>query len=209
VPVKILLADDHDIVRQGLKALLERDPAYTVVAEARNGLETVRLTLEHQPDVVVADLSMPEQNGLDSTAELRAKGFLGPIIILSSHDDHRMVAKARAAGATGFVAKEHAFAQLQQAIAACMRGATAFFPSGAGHTPLQTDAVIEIARLTPREREVLTALAQGISAKEIAFRLGLSPKTIAAHRQNLTARLAVDNLADLTRLALRAGLIKD
>lgn len=168
----------------------------------------MRLALELQPDVVIVDLSMPELNGIDATRELRARDFAAPIIMLSGHGDPLLVGKARAAGVSGYIMKQDAFAGLIAAITACAAGGTCFDAPVVPPPLSEPEALAQIALLTPREREVLTLLAQGKSAKVIGDELGLSAKTVSVHRQNLTAKLNVTNLADLARLAVRAGLAK-
>ena len=201
----LLLADDHEILRQGLKVLLESDRTFSVVAEASTGREAVKLTLKHRPDVVVLDHSMPQQNGIDATRELRVKGYAGPVIILSGHNHPDLIGEARAAGASGYVVKQNALTELTAAIATCSAGHTYFTTSTAGVPAAKSEALALIARLTPREREILGLLARGRSAKEIGLKLGLSPKTVFVHRKNLTTKLGLPNLADLARLAIRAG----
>ncbi len=206
MPITLLLADDHGIVRQGLKVLLESNPAFTVVAEASNGLEAIGLTLQHRPDVAILDLSMPEKNGVDATIELRAKGYIGPILILSGHNDPLLIEKCKAAGASGFVVKQTDLTELTAAITTCLQGGTSFASSKPVAKISEPDALAQIALLTPRERQILVLLAQGKSAKVIGDELGLSHKTISVHRQNFTTKLGLTNLADLARLAVRAGL---
>lgn len=186
--------------------LLESGPAFTVVAEASDGLEAIGLTLKHRPDVAILDLSMPEKNGVDATIELRAVGYAGPIIILSGHNDPLLVEKARAAGASGFVVKQTDLTELVAAITTCFQGGDSFASAKPEPTVSEPDALARVALLTPRERQILVLLAQGKSAKVIGDELGLSHKTISVHRQNFTAKLGLTNLADLARLAVRAGL---
>lgn len=203
--MKIIIVDDHKIIRDGLRVLLERDPSVRIVGEAADGRAGMELILKLRPDVVVMDMAMPELNGIEATRQLRAAGFVGGIAMLSSHNERRFVIQAREAGVDAYIAKEFAFEEVRIGIAAAARRDSYLSPDLAaqidhGRMPAVAEA------LTPREREVVQMLAEGQSVKEIAFSLGLSPKTIETHRMNLMVKLNVNNLADLTRLAVREGL---
>ena len=202
--MKIIIIDDHKIIRDGLRVLLERDSSHHVVGEAADGRTGMELVLKLRPDVVIIDLAMPELNGIEATRQLRADGFVGGIAMLSSHNERRYVIQAREAGVDAYVHKEFAFGEVCTAIAAAARRESYLSPDLAsqvddGHLPTVAHD------LTPREREVLQMLAEGQSVKDIAYRLGLSPKTIETHRASLMLKLKVKNLADLTRLAVREG----
>jgi DNA-binding NarL/FixJ family response regulator len=205
--VKLIIVDDHKIICDSLKVLLERDPAIQVVGTAADGHTGVELTLRLRPDVVIMDIEMPLLNGIEATRQLRAADFAGGIAMLSSHDERRLVLQAIEAGIDAYVLKQNTFDEVRDAIAAA--GRREFFlsptlaklPGRAGFSGIAD-------LLTSREREVLQLLAEGHTAKEIAVRFSLSPKTIEAHRVNLMTKLKVDNLADLTRLALREGMAK-
>ena len=203
----IIIVDDHKIIRDGLRVLLERDPAQQVVGEAADGRAGVDLVLKLKPDVVIMDMAMPELNGIEATRQLRAAGYVGGVVMLSSHNERRFVIQARAAGADAYVHKEYAFEQVRTALAAAVRRESYLSPDLAAQ---QDDGRLTgvADRLTAREREVLQMLAEGQSVKEIAYRFDISPKTIETHRMNLMTKLQVDNLADLTRLAVREGLAK-
>jgi DNA-binding NarL/FixJ family response regulator len=205
--MQLIIVDDHKIIRDGLLVLLERDPDLRVIGEAADGRAGVDLALTLRPDVVIMDMAMPELNGIEATRQLRAAGFVGGIAMLSSHNERRFVIQARAAGVDAYVHKEFAFEQVRIAIAAAARREPYLSPDlAAQETDGRLPGVAEL--LTPREREVLQMLAEGHSVKDIAFSFELSPKTIESHRMNLMAKLQVDNLADLTRLAVREGLAK-
>ena len=203
--MNIVIVDDHKIIRDGLRVLLERDPSIRVVGEAADGRAGMELVLKLRPQVVIMDMAMPELNGIDATRQLRTDGFSGGVAMLSSHSERRFVIQALEAGVDAYVHKEYAFEQVQDAIMAAAQRQRYLSPSLAamqhdGYLPAVTET------LTAREREVLQMLAEGQSVKEIAFRFDLSPKTVESHRMNLMAKLKVDNLADLTRLAVREGL---
>lgn len=206
--MRIIIVDDHQIMRDGLRSLLERDGVVQVVGEAANGRAGVERAMALVPDVVIMDLAMPELNGIGATQQLRAAGFAGGIVMLSSHDERRFVIQARDAGVDAYVHKDFAFEEVRAALDAAKRRDVFVSPKFARMAE-EEGGLCEIAeRLTPREREVLQMLAEGHSVKEIAFRFENSPKTIETHRMNLMAKLEVHNLADLTRLAVREGWVK-
>lgn len=205
--LSLLLADDHKIVRDGLRALLVRQPGMSVIGDAADGRALVAEALRLRPDVVVTDVAMPELNGLDAVRQLRAAGFAGSIIMLSMRDERRLVAQAFNAGANGYVLKDYAFEQLLAAIAAAREGKIWLSPQLRELT--HQGAVQTLTELlTVREREVLQLLAEGHATKEVAFRLNVSPKTIETHRLNLLAKLRVGGVADLVRVALKEGLVE-
>lgn len=206
--MKIILIDDHQIICDSLTVLLELNPEFKVVGTAPDGHIGVELVLRLRPDVVVMDIEMPLLNGIEATRQLRAAGFGGGIAMLSSHDERRFVAQAVGAGADAYVLKHHAFDEVLDAIDAASR--REFFLSPKLMGLLDEGGIAGIADLlTAREREVLQRLAEGHNFKDIALSFSLSPETVEAHRANLMAKLKVDNLADLTRLALREGLAKN
>jgi DNA-binding NarL/FixJ family response regulator len=210
--VRILLADDHKIMRDGLKALLEKQPGMRVVAEAESGIETLRLARECRPDVVIMDIAMPDMNGIEAARQLQAEGLNTKVVALSMHADRRFVSEVLKAGASGYVLKQSAFEDLVQAIRAVLTGRT--FLSGDILDTLVRDYVGQLkqseflayAQLSDRERQVLQLLAEGNSTKEIAAKLCVSVKTVESHRQNLMHKLDIHNLAGLTKFAIREGL---
>jgi DNA-binding NarL/FixJ family response regulator len=209
VPAKeltLFFADDHKIVRDGLRVLTEREKGCRVVGEAADGRALVEGVLELRPDIVVTDMAMSELNGIEAVRQLRAGGYRGIVVMLSMHDERRLIAQALDAGVNAYVHKDHAFEQILAAITAARRGEIWLSPQLAGLVEgeqMQTLADL----LTMREREVLHLFAEGHGTKEIAFRLHLSPKTIEVHRLNLFAKLKVNNVIELTRIAIKEGLV--
>ncbi len=205
--MKIIIIDDHKIICDGLTVLLERNPDLKVVGTAPDGYTGVELVLRLRPEVVIMDIEMPLLNGIEATRQLRADGFAGGIAMLSSHDERRFVVQAVEAGVDAYLLKENAFDEVRAAVDAVARREFFLSPSLSGF--LDEGRISGVSDLlTSREREVLQRLAEGHSVKDIAFSFGLSPKTIETHRMNLMAKLQLDNLADLTRLAMREGLAK-
>lgn len=202
----LFLADDHKIVRDGLRLMVERQPGLRVVGDVGDGRALVEGVLARRPDVVLTDFAMPELNGLEAVRQLRAAGYAGVIVVLSQHDERRFVADALAAGANAYVLKDHAFDQVVSAITAAREGRTWLSPqlqalAEDGEVPTLAEL------LTPREREVLQLLAEGHGTKEVAFRLQISPKTVETHRLSLLAKLKVGGVADLVRVAVKEGLV--
>ena len=207
-----MLADDHVLVRAGIRALIEKMPEVEVVAEARNGREALRLVGESHPHLVLIEIALPGLTGLEATARI-AKEFPGvAVIILSRYDNEEYVREALAAGAVGYVVKRGATVELENAIKAVARGETYFSPEisryvttdRAGH--LNTDRPL-IERLTPRQREILQLIAERHNTKEIATLLEISAKTVETHRAQLMARLEIYDVPGLVRLAIKAGLV--
>jgi DNA-binding NarL/FixJ family response regulator len=201
----IFIADDHKIVRDGLRLMMERAGEFRLVGEAGDGRTMVERVCELQPDVVVTDMAMTELNGVEATRQLRTRGYRGTIVMLSMHDERRHVAEALAAGVNAYVDKDEAFPEILAAIRAALAGKV-WLSAGirkhaeGGHLPTLPQLLSE------REREVLQLFAEGKGTKEIADLLGLSPKTIEIHRLNLFAKLKVNNVVDLTRIALKEGM---
>jgi DNA-binding NarL/FixJ family response regulator len=209
--LKILLADDHQILRSGLRALLESQPGFEVVGEAQDGRTAVRLVSELSPDVVIMDLRMPDLNGVETTRLAVAAKPDVRIIVLSAHFDHRMVGEAIKAGAAGYVAKESAFEELARAIRTVMSGKRFLSPrvtAGVIDEYLQSGTTDDgvCSPLSAREREVLQLMADGKSTKEIAMHLQLSIKTIETHRLRIMQKVNLHSVAELTKYALREGI---
>ena len=213
-PIRILLADDHTVMRRGLRLLLESQPEFSVVAEAADGRQAVEQADATHPDVAVVDIAMPNLSGIEAAQRMSAAIPNIAIVILSMHSDEGYVLRALKAGARGYLLKDSAEGDLIEAIKVVHQGRT-FFSSEITRM-LVSDYVREIrARgaedsydlLTPREREVLQLLAQGKSNKEIAADLNLSPYTIETHRRNLQEKLNLHSFADLILYAVRKGLI--
>lgn len=207
--LRILLADDHQIVRQGLKALLERE-GFDVAAEASDGLEAVRLARDLQPDVAVLDIAMPLLNGLDAAREVLKGSPRTKAILLTMHAEDHYVLEALRAGVSGYVLKTKAAGDLVRAILEVAGGAIYLSPG-------VSRAVVQAYRaktdlppdpLTPRERQVLQLIAEGKRTKEIAALLGVSVKTAESHRTRLMEKLNIHETASLVRYALQRGLIQ-
>ena len=211
--MRILLADDHRIVRQGLRSLLEAEADFTVVAEADNGRAAIDLTDELAPDVVVMDVGMPELNGIEATRRIASRSPRVKVVALSMHSDRRFVAEMLKAGAAGYLLKDGAFEELVGAIRTVAAGRTYLSPRIAdvvvegylrnNTTPAEPTAY---ARLSPREREVLQLLAEGKATKEAAAALHLSVKTVETHRRQIMEKLNMYSVAELTKYAIREGL---
>jgi len=210
--IRIVLADDHKITRDGLRALLEQQPNMKVVGEAENGRDAIRLALNLQPDVVVMDISMPEMNGIEATRQIRADLPGTKVIALSMYADRRYVTGMLKAGVSGYLLKNCAFDELVTAIAAIVENESYLSPRIADtvmkdytHILRQDDASIDEI-LTNREREVLQLIAEGMSTRQIAERIHLSVKTVETHRQQIMRKLNAKSVAELTKIALREGL---
>lgn len=206
MPLKIVVVDDHRILREGLRSLLERDPDLAVVGDAADGRSGLELVERLRPDVAVFDNAMPEMTGIEAIRRLRAGGFSGGLIVLSSFHERKTIHLARTAGADAYLNKESSFQLLRTAIGRSLRHEWYTSPDIA-HLDTGEPGRSPSELLSPREREGLQALAQGRSTKEIAFALELSPKTVETHRMHLMSKLQVTNLADLTRLAIREGFV--
>lgn len=209
---KIFMVDDHKIVCDGLRALLEKQPGVQVVGEALDGRSAVRLVCELSPDIVIMDIAMPDLNGIEATRQLRHEAPNTKVIALSMHSDKRYVIGMLEAGASGYVLKEEAFNELSQAVRCVRDGKVYLSPSIAGvvaETCLQRSSPARgIARgvLSPREREVLQLIAEGWSTRGIAGRLYVSVKTVDTHRRHIMEKLDIHTVADLIKYAVREGL---
>jgi DNA-binding NarL/FixJ family response regulator len=210
VTTRILLVDDHQLMREGLRSILERDGTYTVIGEAGSGREAVRLAEELEPDVVVMDVAMGDLNGMEATRQLRALVPGTAVVALSSHSDRRYVRAMLDAGASAYVLKANAYDDLRKAVEAALRGMKylcADVTSEIVDSVLQEGAVGSVFEiLGAREREVLQLLAEGLTSPQIAERLHVSTSTVETHRKNIMRKLDVHNVAELTRYAIREGL---
>lgn len=211
--IKILLADDHKIMRDGLKSLLQMQADMDVVAEADTGRDAVIMAKKIQPDVVIMDINMPDLNGMDASRQIMAQGEGGiKILALSMHSDRRFVLGMLKAGVSGYLLKDCAFEELAIAIRAVFSDQIYLSPKIAG--TLLKDYINQISKndssgvyiLTGREREILQLISEGKSTKEIAFNLNLSVKTIETHRRRIMNKLNLYSTAELTKFALREGL---
>ncbi len=209
---KILLADDHRIVREGLRSLFEKESDLLVVGEAQNGREAVRLATQLRPEVVVMDLSMPELNGIEAIRQILAKLPRTKVLALSMHSNKRFVVEALRAGAAGFLLKDSAFEELVRALRIVLENRSYLSPEVTGaviddvahRVPAGPESAV--LRLSDREREVLQLLAEGRSTREIAERLHVSGKTVDTHRQHIMKKLDLHSVAELTKYAIREGL---
>jgi two-component system, NarL family, response regulator NreC len=208
----ILLADDHKIMRQGLRALLTAQPGMTIVAEAENGRRAVELTKELRPDVVIMDVTMPDMNGIEATHQIRTAVSTTRVVALSIHSDRRYVLQMFKAGASGYLLKDCAFEELTRAIRVVCDGQAYLSPGIAGLVMgeflrgLTSPESPAFPSLSMREREVLQLLAEGKSTKEIASTLKVSIKTIETHRRQIMGKLQINSVAELTKYAIREGL---
>ncbi|MHC4662671.1 MAG: response regulator [Planctomycetota bacterium] len=208
---RVLLADDHTIVRAGLRNLLERQAGVEVVGEAENGREAVKLAGELNPDVIVMDISMPELSGIEATRQIINAAPSAKVLVLSVHSDKRFVANALAVGASGYLLKNCAIDELMLAIQTVCENQTYLSPKMAD--VLVKDYVKQLTEadsgthpvLSPREREVLQLLAEGRTTKQIAASLYISPKTVESHRRQVMEKLDIHSVAELTKYAIRAG----
>jgi len=211
-PVRVLLADDHALVRAGIRALLEGLEGVTVVAEAANGIEVLELARKHRPDVVLLDISMPGLGGLEASAQLKQELPEVRVVMLSMHANEEYVLQALRAGAVGYMLKDSATAQLELALQAVMQGETYLSPPISkqmveGYLQRVGSEQPAADNLTPRQRQVLQLIAGGHSTKEIAYRLELSVKTVETHRAQLMERLEIRDIAGLVKYAIRSGLV--
>jgi DNA-binding NarL/FixJ family response regulator len=211
-PVRVLLADDHALVRAGIRALLEALEGVTVVAEAGNGSQVLELARTHRPDVVLLDIAMPGLGGLEASAQLKQELPEVRVVMLSMHANEEYVLQALRAGAVGYMLKDSATAELEIALKAVMQGEIYLSP------PISKQVVEGYVQrvggeqpapdnLTPRQRQVLQLIAEGHSTKEIAHRLELSVKTVETHRAQLMERLQIRDIAGLVKYAIRNGLV--
>ena len=213
--IRIVLADDHNIIRSGLRLLLERQPDFKVVAEAEDGRQAVQLVARHHPDVVVLDIGMPQLNGIEATRQIVAQESHPNVVILSMHSDESYVLRALKAGARAYILKNAAEADLIRAVRAVSEGKSFFSPVIS--KMLLEDYVRQVREkevedtydlLTPREREILQLIAESKTNKEIAAILGLSPHTVETHRGNILEKLNLHSVPELILYAVRKGIIQ-
>src|SRR5947208_3284509 len=210
--IRVLLADDHKMVRAGIRSLLERMSGIEVVAEAGDGRETVQFVCEYSPDIVLMDIAMPGMNGLEATRQLTRSHPHIPVIILSMYADEEHVYQALRAGASSYLLKGAAIEELELAIRAVAQGETYLSP------PVSKPVIMEYVRrtniggggrenLSPRQTEILKLVAEGKTTKQIALDLAISVKTVETHRMALMTRLGVKDIASLVRYAVKVGLV--
>ena len=220
--IRVLVVDDHAVVREGIRHILEGEPGFLVVGEAGNGADALRLAAEHRPDVVVLDVSMPGESGLRVAPKIRDAAPESRVLIMSMHDNAEYVREGVRAGASGYLLKDSAAAELRLAVRAVHAGGSYFStpaalglsgaepsraeaPSAAATRVDPAGAAATLELLTAREREVLDGIARGLTNKEIAAELGISHRTVETHRESLMRKLGIRTVAGLTRFVLDAG----
>jgi DNA-binding NarL/FixJ family response regulator len=208
-PIKVLLTDDHTLVRAGIRGLIESLPGVTVVGEAGTGEEALAFVEKQCPDIIMLDIGLPGLNGLDVAERLQTRYPELRVLILSVHSDEEYVRRAVRAGVAGYLLKDASVRDLEAAIGAVMRGETYLSPAISRQVVRGYAERLQRseAELTPRQEEILKLIAEGFSTKEAAFRLGVSVKTVETHRTQIMERLNVHNIAGLVRYAMRSGLV--
>jgi DNA-binding NarL/FixJ family response regulator len=207
-----MLADDHKMIRDGLRALIEKHKSMEIVGEAADGKTAVQMVKKLSPEVVVIDIGMPDLNGIEATRQITALKCKPKVIGLSMHADRRYVAQMLKAGASGYILKDSAFEELARAIQTVVKGQTYLSPQIAGTVVTEfkrtakDDDGSAFSVLTEREREVLQQISEGVSTKEIAGALGVSVKTIETHRRQIMEKLNLHSVAELTKYAVKEGL---
>jgi two-component system response regulator NreC len=211
--IRVLIADDHTILRHGLRRILEGEPDMEVAGEAAGGVEAVKLAERLKPDVVIMDISMPDQDGIESTRQI-LKTESTRVLVLSVHLEPEVISAAVSAGASGYLAKDSSDRELISAIRTVTMGGAVFSPNVSkrlaeySHIAAKNAPSRSLESLTSREREVFMLLAEGKSPSEVASSLFVSPKTVHTHRQHIMDKLALRTNTDLIRYAMRQGLIK-
>ncbi|MEG3641372.1 response regulator transcription factor [Magnetococcus sp. PR-3] len=205
--IRIIMADDHTIFRQGLAHLLSAHSEVEIIGEAGRGDEALELIRSLKPDVALLDISMPGLNGLDVVKQVVSEGLTTRLLLLTMHDDPTLAIKADQAGALGYVVKDNAFSELQDAIAAVAAGKR-FISAVVEEKVNELERLDDLpVQLSPREKEVVKLVAEGQTNKEIARTLGISPKTVDTHRTRLMRKLNLHTTADVVRYAMRMGLV--
>jgi len=212
MPLRIVLADDHRLVRAGVRALLEKIRLGEVIAEAGDGREALELVAAHQPDIVLLDIGMPNLNGLDAIDRIKKGSPETKVIILSMHANEEYVVRALRSGVSGYLIKDSAVDELERAIHSVAAGQTYLSkriskPTIQAYLSNTNRIYAPLDELTPRQREVLQLIGEGKNTKEIADLLGVSIKTVEAHRLRLMRRLGIHDLPGLVRFAIRTGLV--
>jgi DNA-binding NarL/FixJ family response regulator len=211
-PCRVVIADDHTLVRAGIRALLQGLEGVEVIAEAGDGVEALAIVAARRPDVLLTDIAMPRMSGLELAARVARERAETRVIILSMHASEEYASRALEAGAAGYLLKDSGLAELELALRAVARGETYLSPAVskhviAGYLKRTGGAHPEASRLTPRQREILRLVVEGQTTKGIARRLGISVKTVETHRAQLMERLGIHDVAGLVRFAIRIGLI--
>ena len=209
--IRVLVADDHGVVREGIRHVLEREPGFVVVAAAGTAAEAIRLAVAYTPDVAVVDISMPGGSGLDAVGRIRASLPGTRVLMLSMHDNPEYLRESVRAGAHGYLLKDSAGTELRAAVRAVHAGGEYFsdaLMARAGGEGPAAAADSRLGVLSGREREVLAGIARGRTNKEIAAELGISPRTVETHRESLMRKLDIRTVAGLTKLALEEGIVE-
>ena len=212
--IKLLIADDHAILRQGLRRILEAEPDMSVIGEAATGVDAVKRARQLKPDVVIMDISMPEQDGIESMRQI-VKTLSSRVLILTVHTEHHVISEAVSAGASGYLAKDSLDHELVSAVRTVVHGGTVFSPNVSRRLAESSQipqpgsgGYRSLESLTSREREVFLMLAEGKSPSEVANSLFVSPKTVHTHRQHIMEKLGLKTTTELIRYALRQGVIR-
>ena len=209
-PIRVVVVDDHAVVREGIRRVLDGDAGMRVVAEGADGDAAVTLVDAHEPDVLVLDVAMPGRTGIEVTAELAARGVAARVLILSMYDEPQYLLASFDAGAAGYILKDAPPAELRAAVRTVHAGERYLSPALAARLRAAEEAAATpgpLEALTPREMDVLLGIAGGLTNKEIAARHGISPRTVETHREALMGKLGIRTVAGLTRLALEEGLM--
>lgn len=208
---RIILVDDHKIVREGLRALIEKQPGMQIAGEAENGRDATEMTKKLLPDVIIMDVSMPDMNGIEATRRILSESPEVKILALSMHCDRKFAIEMLKAGASGYLLKEAAFEELTQAIRAILSGHIYLCHKISdvivkNYIQTADEKTSAFSILTGREREALQLLAEGITTRDIATRLGVGVKTVETYRQHIMDKLKIHSIAELTKFAIREGL---
>lgn len=211
--IRVLLADDHALIVEAMRLLIERIEGVKVVAEANNGRDAVARAREHAPDIAIVDISMQGLNGIEAASQIKEQAPGTRVLILSSHRDEEHVQRAVRAGIAGYLVKDSMPGELAAAIQAIARGDTYLSPSVSAHVMAAVGRstggpAAQLESLTSRQREILQMIAEGQATKEIAFALGVSVKTVETHRAAIMERLAIHDVPGLVLFAVRSGLIR-
>ena len=210
--IRILIADDHKIIRDGLRTLIDREADMEVVGEAETGRHAIKITKQHHPDIVIMDITMPDLNGIDATRQILSEIKDVRVIALSMHSDKHFVEQMLRAGVSGYLLKDCAFEELNRAVHTVASGRVYLCSEVAGDVvhgfldQMKRDKNPSAAELTLREREVLQLIAEGHTTRTVSERLNISTKTVETHRKNIMEKLETTSIAELTKIALREGL---